>query len=120
MTEPHTTEDAFDDRVIELLRTLDDDGTFLRELIALFRTTAASDMEELRQAVARGDAVAARAHAHRAKGSSSNLGLRALAASLATIEKSATGQPELVADAMETVERDLAAAMSYLDELAVS
>ncbi len=112
--------DRFDDELVEGLRAMDEDGTFLHELIDLFRSATAQDMRSLREAVAQGDASAMKTTAHRAKGASRNLGLRALSASLNAIEVCAAAPPEVVADALTVVEDDLAAALDYLQHLRAS
>ena len=110
----------FDAELVEGLRAMDEDGTFLRELIDLFRSATAQDMRALRVAVAAGDAMAIKATAHRAKGASRNLGLRALSASLNAVELCAAAPPEVVTDALSVVEGDLFEALDYLQSLRAS
>jgi two-component system sensor kinase len=112
--------ERFDAELIEGLRAMDEDGTFLRELIDLFRSATAQDMRALRDAVAAGDATAMKTTAHRAKGASRNLGLRALSASLNAVELCAAAPPPVIADALAVVEDDLADALDYLQNLRAS
>lgn len=81
----------------EALRQLDglmgeDGGDLVAELIDLFTSTTAETLARLRAAVARGDAVEARRHAHSIKGSAQTMGAASLAALAREAEELAGAQ----------------------------
>ncbi|MEY2426051.1 MAG: hypothetical protein QOI61_1623 [Actinomycetota bacterium] len=113
-------EDPFDAETLEQLRSLDEDGTFIAELVGMFREDIASHVTALHDAIARHDGAAIASTAHQAKGASANLGMRALAASLKTLELSASATPEELAQAMTIVEAKVAEALAFAETLAPS
>jgi hypothetical protein len=106
--------ERFDAAALQSLRAMDDDGTFLGELLEMFTDDVATDMTTLRAALASGDTGAARSTAHRQKGASGNLGLRALSAAFYDVEEAAQADPTRAAKALSQVEKELAAALKYL------
>jgi CheY-like chemotaxis protein len=111
------SEDAFDAETLEQLRSLDSDGTFIAELVGMFRDDIATHLSTLHAAIAARDENTIARTAHQAKGASANLGMKALAASLKTLELSATSSPDELADAMLVVEAKVAEALAYADSL---
>lgn len=107
--------EPFDATLLAQLRELDDDGTFIQEIFAMFREDIATNLGRLDEAIEMGDATTIRSVAHQAKGASRNLGLCALGESLAAMEQgSEQSAPELLA-AIATVRADVRAALQYLD-----
>ncbi|MDQ3327208.1 MAG: Hpt domain-containing protein [Chloroflexota bacterium] len=82
MTTYTTTEDAIDQRVIESLRDLQEDGEpdLLDELVQMFLTDAAPRLTALRGAVALGTPLVIETQAHALKGSCANFGARPMSA----------------------------------------
>jgi HPt (histidine-containing phosphotransfer) domain-containing protein len=119
-TPASTPDDAFDTETIEQLRSLDEDGTFIAELVGMFREDIASHVAALRAAIASSDTASIAATAHQAKGASANLGMRALAASLKTLELSATGSTDDLTEAMTIVDAKVAEALAFAATLASS
>ncbi|MBT5875772.1 MAG: response regulator [Candidatus Latescibacteria bacterium] len=76
-----------DETVIESLRELDDDGTFLPGLLEKFREGVSEHLKVARQAIVSDDMVALRAAAHFLRGSSTNVGARKLATLCQEIEE---------------------------------
>ncbi len=76
----------FDDEVAEHLRSLDDDGTFLLDLLTMFRDDSQKLLQQLQDAITAGDTKTVKGLAHQLKGSTGLLGLRALSAACATLE----------------------------------
>jgi len=106
--------ERFDASALESLRSMDDDGTFVRELIDMFAEDVAADMQKLRAAISAQDGPVARATAHRQKGASGNLGLRGLSAAFHAVEQIAESDPAAAAKALTGVEKELTAALRYL------
>ncbi|MBA2608732.1 MAG: MASE1 domain-containing protein [Actinobacteria bacterium] len=111
---PSASNKRFDAATLASLRSMDDDGTFLGELVEMFSGDVATDVATLRAAIATGDAKAARGVAHRQKGASGNLGLRALSAAFAAIEAAADTDMTAAAQALDDVDKELVAALKYL------
>ena len=76
-----------DEAVIESLRELDDDGTFLPGLLRKFKEGVIEHLEAARQAIAMDDMVALRAAAHFLRGSSTNVGAQRMAELCREIEE---------------------------------
>lgn len=110
-------EDAFDAETLEQLRSLDTDGTFIAELVGMFRDDIATHIATLHEAIAACDEDTITRTAHQAKGASANLGMRALAASLKTLELSASAPSDELTDAMLVVEAKAAEALAFVDTL---
>jgi HPt (histidine-containing phosphotransfer) domain-containing protein len=119
MTTPdsNTSEDAFDQETLDQLRMLDEDGSFIAELVGMFRDDIATHLAALHAAIdARDENMIART-AHQAKGASANLGMKALATSLKTLELAANASDEDLRAAMAIVEARVAEALAYADSL---
>jgi HPt (histidine-containing phosphotransfer) domain-containing protein len=71
----------------------DDYGDLATELLALFETTAATTLGELRVALDAGDGEEVRRLAHRLKGSARNVGATGMAALSAALEQREPGAP---------------------------
>ena len=84
----------------------------------MFRDDIASHVASLHDAIARHDGAAIAATAHQAKGASANLGMRALAASLKTLELSVAASPDELAAAITKVEAKVAEALAFAATLA--
>jgi CheY-like chemotaxis protein len=110
-------EDAFDAETLEQLRSLDTDGSFIAELVGMFREDIASHVATLNAAIAAHDEDTVARTAHQAKGASANLGMRALAASLKTLELSAKASEADLADAMRIVEAKVTEALAFAEAL---
>jgi HPt (histidine-containing phosphotransfer) domain-containing protein len=76
------------------LRTLRDDyGDLATDLLALFETTAAATLDELRAALDAGDRDEVRRLAHRLKGSARNVGATGMAELAAALEQDPPDAP---------------------------
>ncbi|MBS4097188.1 MAG: PAS domain S-box protein [Sulfuricella sp.] len=83
-----------------------DDPQLIGELLEVFRSSTGTLLDKLHAAVERHDATAAKALAHEAKGSCSNLGIDTMAEAAATLERAATdGAWEKVATQNGELER---------------
>jgi CheY-like chemotaxis protein len=114
------TDEPFDLETLEQLRSLDSDGTFIAELVGMFREDVAMHVDKLHGAIAVYDQASIKATAHQAKGAAANLGMKALAASLKGLELAADGPAEGLGDAMRIVEAKVAEALVYVETLAPS
>ena len=115
-----TDQDAFDAETIDQLRELDEDGTFIAELLGMFREDIGSHLTTLHAAIAAADDDTIKRTAHQAKGASANLGMRALAASLKTLELTANAPKDELEAAMAEVEVRVAEALAFAETLAPS
>ncbi|HVV35243.1 MAG TPA: MASE1 domain-containing protein [Acidimicrobiales bacterium] len=116
-TTSNTEEEPFDAETLEQLRSLDEDGSFIAELVNMFRDDIATHVAALHAAIAAHDETTIARTAHQAKGASANLGMRALAASLKTLELSAGAPDAELHQAMAIVEGRVAEALAYADSL---
>jgi HPt (histidine-containing phosphotransfer) domain-containing protein len=116
-TTGNTAEDAFDQETLDQLRALDEDGTFIAELVGMFRDDIASHLSALHAAIAARDEDTIARTAHQAKGASANLGMKALAASLKTLELAANAPDDDLKSAMAIVEARVAEALAYANSL---
>ena len=109
--------EPFDHEVAEHLRSLDDDGSFLIDLLQMFKNDSDTLLHHLQEAIAAGDTKNIRGYAHQLKGSTGLLGLKALSAACANIEYShesvstAMGHMPLVLDEYDR-------AIVYVNDLA--
>jgi CheY-like chemotaxis protein len=119
MTTPHnnTDEEAFDQETLEQLRSLDEDGSFIAELVGMFREDIATHIAALHAAIDTNDQDQIARTAHQAKGASANLGMKALAASLKTLELTAGAPADELKAVMTVVEQRVAEALAYADSL---
>jgi PAS domain S-box-containing protein len=119
MTTPdsNTAEDAFDQETLDQLRMLDEDGSFIAELVGMFRDDIAAHVTALHEAIDARDETKIARTAHQAKGASANLGMKALAASLKTLELAANAPDAELRAAMAIVEARVAEALAYADSL---
>jgi PAS domain S-box-containing protein len=118
MTTPDNThEEAFDQETLEQLRMLDEDGTFIAELVGMFRDDIAAHITTLKSAIAAHDEDVIARTAHQAKGASANLGMKALAASLKVLELAANAPEAELSAAMDVVEARVAEALAFADSL---
>jgi two-component system, sensor histidine kinase and response regulator len=72
---------------ISELRSMDDDGTFVKEIVDLFASDSESSIAELRSALNASDLDRTRKIAHRLKGSALSLGANRFAALASDIEQ---------------------------------
>lgn len=94
-------------------------GELLGELIALFESTAASKVGEIRAAADAGDLEAVRKIAHGLRSSSTHLGAHLVTALAKEIELSEeTAQHEWLAAAIDRLEAEIGAAATRLREIA--
>lgn len=110
-------DDDFDAETIEQLRSLDTDGSFIAELVGMFRDDIAEHVASLHRAIDEGDTEAIARTAHQAKGAAANLGMRALAASLKDLELAASAPGDRLSGAMTVVDAKVAAALVFVDTL---
>jgi HPt (histidine-containing phosphotransfer) domain-containing protein len=66
---------------------VDNDEELLKELLTIFKDSAASDLTVMQQAVEKGDPVEARGAAHSIKGAAASLGLEAIRDMATAMEK---------------------------------
>ena len=71
---------------IDELSIMDDDGSFLKELVDLFSHDSETSLKELNDSLREGDLVNVRKVAHRLKGSALSIGANRLAALASEIE----------------------------------
>jgi HPt (histidine-containing phosphotransfer) domain-containing protein len=112
-----TAEDPFDHETLDQLRSLDSDGSFIAELVGMFRDDIASHVSALKAAIATHDDSTIARTAHQAKGASANLGMKALAASLKNLELVAHASDEELNGAMTAVEARVAEALAFAETL---
>jgi PAS domain S-box-containing protein len=115
--QPAGPEEAFDLEVAEHLRSLDEDGSFLLDLLQMFRNDSHALLQQLQDAIAAGDTKTIRGVAHQLKGSTGLLGLKALSAACADVEHA----HESVSTAMALMDPVLAEydrAIAYVNDLA--
>jgi CheY-like chemotaxis protein len=118
MTTPNNTaDDSFDHETLEQLRSLDSDGSFIAELVGMFRDDIAAHVAALREAIAARDENTIARTAHQAKGASANLGMKALAASLKNLELAAQASDDELKGAFVQVEARVAEALAFADTL---
>ena len=120
MTTPsanNTAEEPFDQETLDQLRSLDEDGSFIAELVGMFRDDIASHVATLHAAIAARDEQTIARTAHQAKGASANLGMKALAASLKTLELAANAPQDELEGAMAIVEARVREALAFADSL---
>ncbi|MEY2473331.1 MAG: hypothetical protein QOK28_2660 [Actinomycetota bacterium] len=118
MTTPNNTaDDSFDQETLEQLRSLDSDGSFIAELVGMFRDDIAAHVAALREAIAARDENTIARTAHQAKGASANLGMKALAASLKNLELAAQASDDELKGAFVQVEARVAEALAFADTL---
>ncbi len=113
---PVETED-FDSEVAEHLRSLDEDGSFLLDLLQMFRNDSHALIQNLQDAIAAGDTKNIRGYAHQLKGSTGLLGLKALSAACAEVEhnhESVSAAMSLMGPVLEQYDR----ALAYVNDLA--
>jgi CheY-like chemotaxis protein len=113
----NTEEDAFDQETLEQLRALDEDGSFIAELVGMFRDDIAAHVDTLKGAIDARDEDTIKRTAHQAKGASANLGMKALAASLKTLELAAAAPDDELRAVMAAVETRVAEALAFADTL---
>lgn len=114
-----TAGDALDPTMIQQLRDLDDGrGAILREVVDVFLADAPARLVALRRHLAAGDLKALRETAHALKGAAGNLGLLAVQAACAELERHArSGALATCAPAVAEVERASAAGEALLRAL---
>jgi HPt (histidine-containing phosphotransfer) domain-containing protein len=71
---------------LQELRSMDDDGTFLNEIITLFASDSESSITEIKSTLAANDLAQMKKVAHRLKGSALSLGANRFAALASDIE----------------------------------
>ena len=107
----------FDLSVAEHLRSLDEDGSFLLDLLEMFRSDSRTLLNNLQAALGAGDSKTVKGLAHQLKGSTGLLGLKALSAECAKVEHDF----ESIATAAQHFERVLVEydrALAYVGDLA--
>jgi two-component system, sensor histidine kinase and response regulator len=75
-----------DQAMLAELRAMDDDGSFLNDLIELFRTDTAAQFAKLEAELQKEDHEQARRTAHRIKGSAGSLGAKKMAGIASAIQ----------------------------------
>jgi HPt (histidine-containing phosphotransfer) domain-containing protein len=120
MTEPSVISGApFDEAA--LLERVEGDTELLREVVELFRADTPSRMEEVRAAVAAGDAGRLKRAAHTLKGAASNFGAAAVVAVALELEvMGRTGDLGRAAAARDRLEAAMQALDAVLGALAES
>lgn len=93
-------DDLLDPAIIESLRELEDDDFSLAELRETFADTARETIEQLQEAIDKGDGPTVRALAHRLKGSGGSMGARRMACMCREMENHADGKLDSAAAAM--------------------
>ena len=88
-----------DRKRIDELSLMDDDGSFLRELVDLFAQDSESSLKEIQSSLAAGDQANVKKLAHRLKGSALSIGASRLGALASEIELAP--EEDLMSDAVE-------------------
>ncbi|MDP1793468.1 MAG: ATP-binding protein, partial [Acidimicrobiales bacterium] len=109
--------DAFDHDVAQHLRSLDDDGSFLLDLLTMFRNDSHALLQNLQDAIASGDTKSIRGYSHQLKGSTGLLGLRALSAACARVEHDHESVSACIGH-MDAVYEEYDKALAYINDLA--
>jgi HPt (histidine-containing phosphotransfer) domain-containing protein len=115
-----TDTSVLDPEAIETLRSLspDPDGSFLKELIDIYRQDTPARIEEAEAALARGDANTLVRAAHTIKGSSGNFGARTFARLAWEIESHAkTSNFTAAAEIFPAFKNEYAKVVGALEEL---